>query len=41
MSQSRPTSKTYGYGTPSAQTETYTYEVTNSRLHSITDALDR
>jgi YD repeat-containing protein len=37
--QSRPTSKTYGYGTPSAQTETYTYEVTNSRLHSITDAL--
>jgi YD repeat-containing protein len=39
--QSRPTSKTYAYGTTSAQTETYAYETTNSRLHSITDALDQ
>jgi len=37
--QSRPTSKTYAFGTANAQTETYTYEVTNSRLHSVTDAL--
>jgi RHS repeat-associated protein len=37
--ESRPTSKTYGYGTSSAQTETYAYENTISRLHSITDAL--
>jgi RHS repeat-associated protein len=37
--QSRPTSKTYAYGTSSAQTETYAYEVTNSRLHSVVDAL--
>lgn len=37
--QSRPTSKTYQYGTASATTETYTYENTTSRLHSITDAL--
>jgi RHS repeat-associated protein len=37
--QSRPTSKTYQFGTASAQTETYAYEQTTSRLHSITDAL--
>ena len=37
--QSRPTSKTYQYGTTSATTETYAYENTTSRLHSITDAL--
>ncbi len=37
--QSRPTSKTYGFGGTSPQTETYAYEMTNSRLHSITDAL--
>ena len=37
--ESRPTSKTYQYGTASATTETYTYENTTSRLHSITDAL--
>ena len=36
--QSRPISKTYGYGTSYAHTETYTYEATASRLHSITDA---
>jgi len=37
--QSRPISKTYQYGTASATTETYSYEATTSRLHSITDAL--
>jgi RHS repeat-associated protein len=37
--QSRPTSKTYQYGTASATTETYAYENTTSRLHSVTDAL--
>lgn len=37
--QSRPVSKTYAFGTPGAQTETYTYENSTSRLHSITDAL--
>lgn len=37
--QSRPVSKTYQYGTASATTETYIYENTTSRLHSITDAL--
>jgi RHS repeat-associated protein len=37
--ESRPVSKTYAYGTPAAQTETYAYENTTSRLHSITDAL--
>jgi RHS repeat-associated protein len=37
--ESRPTSKTYAYGTASAQTETYTYETSTSRLKSITDAL--
>jgi RHS repeat-associated protein len=37
--QSRPISKTYAFGTANAQTETYAYENTNSRLHSITDAL--
>jgi RHS repeat-associated protein len=37
--QSRPVSKTYAYGTGSAQTETYAWENTSSRLHSITDAL--
>jgi RHS repeat-associated protein len=39
--ESRPTSKTYAYGTSSAQTETYTWENTSSRLHSITDALSQ
>jgi YD repeat-containing protein len=39
--QSRPTSKTYQYGTASAKTETYACENTTSRLHSITDALGR
>ena len=34
-----PSTKTYAYGTASAQTETYTYETTTSRLKSITDAL--
>ena len=37
--ESRPIDKIYAYGTPEAQTETYTYENTTSRLHSITDAL--
>lgn len=37
--QSRPVSKTYGYGTANAHSETYAYEATNSRLHSVTDAL--
>jgi len=37
--QSRPIDKVYAYGTASAQTETYAYEKTISRLHSITDAL--
>lgn len=37
--ESRPVSKTYQYGTSSATTETYAYENTTSRLHSITDAL--
>ena len=37
--ESRPITKTYAYGTASAQTETYAYENTTSRLHSITDAL--
>jgi RHS repeat-associated protein len=37
--QSRPMSKTYAFGTANAQTETYTYETTNSRLHSVTDTL--
>jgi RHS repeat-associated protein len=37
--QSRPVDKIYAYGTSSAQTETYVYENTTSRLHSITDAL--
>ena len=37
--ESRPTSKTYAYGTASAKTETYTYETTTSRLKSVTDAL--
>ena len=36
--QSRPTSKTYAYGTANAKTETYTYETTTSRLKSRTDA---
>ena len=36
--ESRPISKTYGYGTSSAKTETYQYEATTPRLHSITDA---
>ncbi len=37
--QSRPTSKTYAYGTSSAQTERYSYETTLSRLYTVTDAL--
>lgn len=37
--ESRPTSKTYAYGTASAKTETYTYETSTSRLKSVTDAL--
>jgi RHS repeat-associated protein len=37
--ESRPVSKTYQFGTSSATTETYAYENTTSRLHSITDAL--
>jgi len=37
--QSRPIDKIYAFGTSSAQTETYTYENTTSRLKSITDAL--
>ena len=36
--ESRPISKTYGYGSSSAETETYAYEATNSRMHSVTDA---
>jgi RHS repeat-associated protein len=39
--QSRPTSKTYAYGTGSAKTETYAYETTTSRLKSVTDALSQ
>jgi RHS repeat-associated protein len=37
--ESRPTKKTYAYGTSAAKYETYTYESTTSRLKSITDAL--
>jgi RHS repeat-associated protein len=37
--ESRPIDKIYAYGTASAQTETYAYETTTSRLKSITDAL--
>jgi len=38
--ESRPTSKTYAYGTSAAQTETYTWESNGgARLKSITDAL--
>lgn len=37
--QSRPTAKTYAYGTSKAVTETYAYETNTSRLASITDAL--
>ncbi len=36
--ESRPTKKTYAFGTSSAQAETYTYETSTSRLKSITDA---
>jgi RHS repeat-associated protein len=39
--ESRPTSKTYAYGTSQAQTETYSYETNTSRLLSITDALSQ
>lgn len=35
--QSRPISKTYAYGTASAQTESNVYETTTSRTHRITD----
>lgn len=35
--QSRPISKTYAYGTPQAQTETYSYDVAG-RLRTTTDA---
>jgi len=37
--ESRPTKKTYAYGTAAAKYETYTYETSTSRLKSITDAL--
>lgn len=36
--QSRPTSKTYAYGTANAKTESYTYDITG-RLKTVTDAL--
>ncbi len=36
--QSRPISKTYGYGTAAAKTETTVYETTTSRVKSSTDA---
>jgi RHS repeat-associated protein len=39
--QSRPTSKTYAFGTAQAQTETYAYETNTSRLLSVTDALSQ
>jgi RHS repeat-associated protein len=35
--QSRPTSKTYAYGTAAAKTESYTYDITG-RLKTVTDA---
>ena len=37
--ESRPTKKTYAYGTSAAKYETYAYENTTSRLKSVTDAL--
>ncbi len=37
--EGRPTSKTYQYGTPNAQTEMYTYEASTSRLKAVTDVL--
>ena len=37
--QSRPLSKTYGSGTGVAQTESYGYETTTSRLKTVTDPL--
>jgi RHS repeat-associated protein len=37
--ESRPVAKTYVYGSSTAKTETYQYEATTSRLHSVTDAL--
>ncbi len=37
--ESRPIDKIYAYGTSAAKEETYAYENTTSRLHSITDAL--
>jgi RHS repeat-associated protein len=37
--ESRPIDKIYAYGSSAAQEETYAYENTTSRLHSITDAL--
>lgn len=37
--ESRPTKKTYAYGTSGAQAEIYAWEAKSSRLHSITDAL--
>jgi RHS repeat-associated protein len=39
--ESRPTSKTYAYGTSKAQTETYEYEPDTPRLLSVTDALSQ
>jgi RHS repeat-associated protein len=39
--QSRPISKTYGYGTKEAESEIYDYEMTNSRLHSVKDAMNQ
>jgi RHS repeat-associated protein len=39
--ESRPTTKTYAYGTAAAKTETLLYENTTSRLKSLTDALSQ
>jgi RHS repeat-associated protein len=39
--QSRPTTKTYAYGTAAAKTETTAYETTTSRTKSLTDALNQ
>lgn len=39
--QSRPTSKTYGFGTANAEKENYAYAVNTSRLVSVTDALSQ
>ncbi|MBZ5532401.1 MAG: peptidase C39, bacteriocin processing [Acidobacteriia bacterium] len=39
--ESRPVAKTYGFGTSSAQTETYTYEASTSRLKAVTDTFNQ